>query len=55
MVTSCVISKCSNKHKKDCKVGCFRLPAVRKDGGNKTLELSKERRRFWADEAGENQ
>ena len=47
MVTSCVIYKGSDEHKKDCKVGCFRLPAVRKDPDTKTLELSQERRRVW--------
>ena len=47
MVTSCVIYKCSDKHKKDCKVGYFRLPGIRKDADTKTLELSKERRPFW--------
>ena len=47
MVTSCVIYKCSDKHKKDCKVGCFRLPAVRKDPDTKTLEHSQEKRRVW--------
>ena len=46
MVTSYVISKCSDKHKKDCQVG-FRLPAVRKDADTETLALSKERRRVW--------
>ena len=44
MVTSCVIYKCSDKHKKDCKVGYFRLPAVRKDANTETLALLKERR-----------
>ena len=43
MVTSCVIYKCSDKHKKDFKVGCFRLPGIRKDADTKTLELSKEK------------
>ena len=43
----CVIYKCSDKHKKDCKVGYFRLPGIRKDANTKTLELSKERRRVW--------
>ena len=47
MVTSCVIYKCSDKHKKGCKVGCFRLPGVRKDADTKTFELSKKRRRLW--------
>ena len=47
MVTLCVIYKCSDKH---CKVGYFRLPAVRKDADTKTLELLKERRRVMADE-----
>ena len=31
MVTSYIIYKCSDKHKKDCKVGYFHLPVVRKD------------------------
>ena len=43
MLTSCAIYKCSNKHKNDCKVGYFRLSAVRKDADTKTLEHSKER------------
>ena len=47
MVTSCVIYKCSDKHKKDCKVGYFRLPAVRKDLDTEILALSKERRTVW--------
>ena len=47
MPTSCVIYKCSDKHKKDCKLGYFRLPAVRKDADTETLALSKERRRVW--------
>ena len=41
------IYKCSDKHKKDRKVGYFLLPGVRKDADTKTLELSKERRRLW--------
>ena len=41
MVTSCVIYKCSDRHKKDCKVRCFRLPGVRKDADNKTFERKK--------------
>ena len=41
------IYKCSDKHKKDCKVGYFLLPGVRKDADTKTLELSKERRQLW--------
>ena len=47
MVTSCVIYKCSGKHKKDCKAGYFHLPGVRKDADTKTLELTNERRRLW--------
>ena len=47
MVTFCVIYKCSDIHKKDCKVGYFRLPGVRKEADTKTLKLSKERRRVW--------
>ena len=35
------------KHKKDCNVGYFRLPALRKDADTETLVLSKERRRVW--------
>ena len=50
MVTLCVIYKCSDKNKKDCKVGYFCLPAVRKDADPKTLELLKERRRVMADQ-----
>ena len=45
MVTSCVIYKCINKHKKDCKVGYFRLSGVIKEADTKTLELSKKERR----------
>ena len=47
MVTNCIIYKCSDNYKKYCKGGYFRLPGVRKDADNKTLELSKERRRVW--------
>ena len=47
MVTSYITYKCSDKHKKDCKVGYFHLPVVRKDADTETLALLKERRRVW--------
>ena len=31
MITACAIYKCSDKQRKDCKVGYLRLPVVRMD------------------------